>query len=81
MKSTGPYRIAIIGAGPAGFYAAGHLLANPSVSVAVDLFDRLPTPFGLVRSGVAPDHHKIKSVTRIYEKTARREGFRFVGHV
>lgn len=81
MKATAPYRIAIVGAGPAGFYAAGHLLANPSVPVAVDLFDRLPTPFGLVRSGVAPDHHKIKSVTRIYEKTARREGFRFVGHV
>jgi ferredoxin--NADP+ reductase len=81
MKATAPYRIAIVGAGPAGFYAAGHLLANTAVPVTVDLFDRLPTPFGLVRSGVAPDHHKIKSVTRIYEKTARREGFRFVGHV
>jgi ferredoxin--NADP+ reductase len=75
-----PLRIAIIGAGPAGFYAAGHLLAADG-PVRVDLFDRLPTPFGLVRAGVAPDHPKIKSVVRVYEKTAAKEGFRFFGGV
>jgi ferredoxin--NADP+ reductase len=75
-----PLRVAIIGAGPAGFYAAGHLLAAEA-PIRVDLFDRLPTPFGLVRAGVAPDHPKIKSVVRIYEKTAAKEGFRFFGGV
>ena len=49
--------------------------------VEVDMFDKLPTPFGLVRAGVAPDHPKIKSVIRVYEKTAAREGFRFFGGV
>jgi ferredoxin--NADP+ reductase len=73
-------RVAIVGAGPAGFYAAGHALATER-PVAVDLFDRLPTPFGLVRAGVAPDHPKIKSVVRVYEKTAAKEGFRFFGGV
>jgi ferredoxin--NADP+ reductase len=73
-------RVAIVGAGPAGFYAAGHALAAER-PVGVDLFDRLPTPFGLVRAGVAPDHPKIKSVVRIYEKTAAKEGFRFFGGV
>src|SRR4051795_659477 len=73
-------RVAVVGAGPAGFYAAGHLLASER-PVAVDLFDRLPTPFGLVRAGVAPDHPKIKSVVRVYEKTAKKEGFRFFGGI
>jgi ferredoxin--NADP+ reductase len=73
-------RVAIVGAGPAGFYAAGYLLAAEQ-PVGVDLFDRLPTPFGLVRAGVAPDHPKIKSVVRVYEKTAAKEGFRFFGGV
>jgi ferredoxin/flavodoxin---NADP+ reductase len=73
-------KVAIVGAGPAGFYAAGHLLVAER-SVGVDLIDRLPTPFGLVRGGVAPDHPKIKSVVRVYEKTAAREGFRFFGGV
>ena len=67
-----PLRVAVVGSGPAGFYATGHLLAAKDVTVSVDLFDRLPTPFGLVRAGVAPDHPKIKSVTRVYEKTAAR---------
>src|SRR3954447_14261549 len=71
-------RVAILGAGPSGFYAADQLL---KAGWAVDLYDRLPTPFGLVRAGVAPDHPKIKSVTRIYEKTARHEEFRFFGGV
>ncbi len=74
-------RIAIVGAGPAGFYAADKLLRSADVDVEVELFDRLPTPWGLVRAGVAPDHPKIKSVTRVFEKTARLEGFRFHGNV
>ena len=78
-------RIAIIGSGPAGFYAAGHLLkggvGGHSIDLEVDMFERLPTPWGLVRSGVAPDHPKIKSVTRIYEKTAAHPRFRYFGNV
>jgi ferredoxin--NADP+ reductase len=76
-----PLRVAIVGSGPAGFYAAEHLLKREDVAVEVDMFDRLPTPFGLVRAGVAPDHPKIKSVIRVYEKTAAREGFQFFGNV
>ena len=76
-----PLRVAIVGAGPSGFYAAEHILKDDDVHAQVDLFDRLPTPFGLVRGGVAPDHPKIKSVIRVYEKTAAREGFRFFGNV
>lgn len=76
-----PLRVAIVGAGPSGFYAAEHILKNSDLHAQVDLFDRLPTPYGLVRGGVAPDHPKIKSVIRIYEKTAAREGFRFFGNV
>jgi ferredoxin/flavodoxin---NADP+ reductase len=76
-----PLRVAVVGSGPAGFYAAGQLLADRSLTAQVDLFDRLATPWGLVRAGVAPDHPKIKSVTRLYEKTARLPGFRFHGNV
>jgi len=76
-----PLRVAIVGSGPAGFYTAEHLHKRDDVAVAVDMFDKLPTPFGLVRAGVAPDHPKIKSVTRVYEKTAARETFRFFGGV
>jgi ferredoxin/flavodoxin---NADP+ reductase len=76
-----PLRVAVVGAGPSGFYAAEHILKDGDVHAQVDLFDRLPTPFGLVRGGVAPDHPKIKSVIRVYEKTAAREGFRFFGNV
>src|SRR5215203_6498249 len=71
-------RVAVVGAGPTGFYASDQLLR---LGFSVDLYDRLPTPFGLVRGGVAPDHPKIKSVTRVYEKTAARDGFRFFGNV
>jgi ferredoxin--NADP+ reductase len=78
---TEPLRAAIIGAGPSGFYAAGQLLAIDEPQFAVDLYDRLPTPYGLVRSGVAPDHPKIKSVTKAYDKTSQHERFRFFGHV
>jgi ferredoxin--NADP+ reductase len=76
-----PLRVAIVGSGPAGFYAAEHLLKQESAAIEVDVFDRLPTPFGLVRAGVAPDHPKIKSVIRVYEKTATRDGFRFFGNI
>ncbi len=76
-----PLRVAVIGSGPAGFYTAGHLLAEPSERFEVDMFERLPTPWGLVRSGVAPDHPKIKSVTRIYERTAAHPRFRFYGNL
>ena len=71
-------RFAVIGAGPAGFYACEKLL---TAGFEVDLLDALPTPFGLVRSGVAPDHPNIKAVTRVYEKTAAKPGFRFFGGV
>jgi ferredoxin/flavodoxin---NADP+ reductase len=81
MTDDSPLRVAIIGAGPSGFYAAGQLLAVAEPQFAVDLYDRLPTPYGLVRSGVAPDHPKIKSVTRAYDKTSEHERFRFFGHV
>jgi ferredoxin/flavodoxin---NADP+ reductase len=81
MTDDSPLRVAIIGAGPSGFYAAGQLLAVAEPQFAVDLYDRLPTPYGLVRSGVAPDHPKIKSVTRAYDKTSAHERFRFFGHV
>jgi len=76
-----PLRVAIVGSGPAGFYAAESLFADAERTVEVDMFDRLPTPFGLVRAGVAPDHPKIKNVIRRYEKTAASEGFRFFGNV
>jgi ferredoxin/flavodoxin---NADP+ reductase len=76
-----PLRVAVVGSGPAGFYAAGQLLSSSDPVITVDLFDRLSTPWGLVRFGVAPDHPKIKSVTRVFEKTAKKPGFRFHGNV
>ncbi len=76
-----PLAVAIVGAGPSGFYAAEALLKAPGLTVRVDLFDRLPTPFGLVRGGVAPDHQKIKSVVAVYEKTAADPRLRFFGAV
>jgi ferredoxin--NADP+ reductase len=74
-------KVAIVGSGPAGFYVAEHLLKQTEVPLRVDMFDRLPTPFGLVRFGVAPDHPKIKSVTRVFDKIARNPQFRFFGNV
>jgi ferredoxin--NADP+ reductase len=76
-----PLRVAIVGSGPAGFYTAEHILKHDGAHAEVDMFDRLPTPYGLVRFGVAPDHPKIKSVIRVYEKTAARPEFRFFGNV
>src|SRR4051812_45585317 len=75
-----PLRIAIVGSGPAGFYAAGQLLGGET-PLEVDMIERLPTPWGLVRLGVAPDHENIKAVSRAFEKIAARPGFRFLGNV
>lgn len=76
-----PVRVAIVGAGPAGFFTAAALLEREHPVFSVDVFERLPTPFGLVRTGVAPDHQKIKGVTKTFEKTARHGRFRFLGNV
>jgi ferredoxin--NADP+ reductase len=73
-------RVAVVGSGPAGFYAAAALLAS-DLEVEVDLIERLPTPWGLVRLGVAPDHPNIKAVSRAFERTALDPGFRFFGNV
>lgn len=76
-----PLRVAIIGAGPSGFYAAEAYQKQKDLVVQIDMFDRLPTPFGLVRGGVAPDHQKIKSVTKVYDRIASQDNFRFFGNV
>jgi ferredoxin/flavodoxin---NADP+ reductase len=70
-----------VGSGPAAFYAAASLLASEDPTVEVDLIERLPTPWGLVRLGVAPDHPQLKTVSRAFEKIAARPGFRFLGNV
>lgn len=79
-SETRPIRIAVVGAGPAGFYAVEALLKSDQ-QVRVDIFERLPNPFGLVRSGVAPDHQSIKGVTRIYDKLLADARVRFFGNV
>ncbi|OBB69013.1 FAD-dependent oxidoreductase [Mycobacterium sp. 852014-50255_SCH5639931] len=80
-----PYHVAIVGSGPSGFFAASSLLkaadASEDIDVAVDMLEMLPTPWGLVRSGVAPDHPKIKSISKQFEKTAEDPRFRFFGNV
>ncbi len=78
---SNPLRVAIIGSGPAGFYTVSNFLRHRDLSVKMDMFDRLPTPFGLVRAGVAPDHQKDKSVIRAYDKSAENPNFRFFGNV
>ncbi len=75
-----PLRVAVVGSGPAAFYEAGHLL-DAELPVEVDLLERLPTPWGLVRLGVAPDHPQLKAVSRAFEKIAARPGLRFLGNV
>lgn len=84
MTQTGtemqPLRIAIVGAGAAGFYTASHLLKAP-LQVSIDMYEQLPTPFGLVRSGVAPDHQKDKSVTALYDKIAANPAVNFYGNI
>jgi ferredoxin--NADP+ reductase len=77
----GHLRVAVVGSGPAGFYAAGVLLASDDLAFEVDMIERLPTPWGLVRLGVAPDHPNIKAVSRVFEKIGATNGFRFLGNV
>ena len=77
---TAPLRVAVVGAGPSGFYATEALLKAETVA-RVDLIERLPSPYGLVRSGVAPDHPKLKQSIEVYKKIAALEGFRFFGNV
>ena len=81
MDSDRVARIAVVGSGPAGFYAAAQLLAQDGQPAEVDMYERLPTPWGLVRSGVAPDHPKIKSVSRVFEKVARNPRFQWFGNI
>jgi ferredoxin--NADP+ reductase len=76
-----PLRVAIVGAGPAGFYAAEAMLKRPNLVCTIDFFNRFPTPFGLVREGVAPDHQSIKAVTRVYDKIAGDSRVRYFGNV
>lgn len=76
-----PLRVAIIGAGPAGFYAAESLLKKSDLSLTIDFFNRFPTPFGLVRDGVSPDHQSIKSVIRVFDKILADPRVRFFGNV
>jgi ferredoxin/flavodoxin---NADP+ reductase len=78
--TAAPLRVAVVGSGPAGFYAAGALL-GADVPVEVDMIERLPTPWGLVRLGVAPDHPKLKTVSRAFERIADKPGFRFLGNI
>lgn len=75
-----PLRVAVVGAGPSGFYATEALLKSET-DARVDLIERLPSPYGLVRSGVAPDHPKLKQSIEVYKKVAALEGFRFFGNV
>jgi len=85
MSSPGspdrPLRVAIVGAGPSGFYTAAALLAATDLNVSIDLIDRLPAPYGLVRYGVAPDHPKIKMVERVFEKICLDPRVRYLGNV
>lgn len=80
MSQTRPFHVAIVGSGPSGFFAAASLLKS-GVDVRVDMLEMLPTPFGLVRSGVAPDHPKIKSISAQFDKIAQDPRFRFFGNV
>ena len=85
MPQRRPYHVAIVGAGPSGYFAAASLLkfadSDDDADVRVDMLEMLPTPWGLVRSGVAPDHPKIKSISAQFEKTALDPRFRFFGNV
>ncbi|MBI3832659.1 MAG: NADP oxidoreductase [Planctomycetes bacterium] len=76
-----PLRAAIVGSGPSGFYAADALISRAGLNVTIDIIDRLPTPYGLVRGGVAPDHQNIKGVIRVYEKVMAHPGVRFFGNI
>src|SRR5690606_5546254 len=76
-----PLRVANVGSGPSAFYAAEHLQKQSGLVIQIDMFERLPTPHGLVRGGVAADHTKIKSVTKVYDKIATHENLRYFGNV
>ena len=73
-------KVAIIGSGPSGFYTADSLLKSDR-DVQIDIIERLPTPFGLIRGGVAPDHQTTKKVAKAYEKTALNDGVAYFGNV
>ncbi|WP_232675990.1 FAD-dependent oxidoreductase [Nocardioides sp. R-C-SC26] len=75
VRHSGPFRVAVVGAGPAGLYAADELLKHPEISV--DVYDRLPTPYGLVRAGVAPDHPHTKRVEKLFRDVEEQPGFRY----
>jgi ferredoxin/flavodoxin---NADP+ reductase len=75
LTRKGPFRVAVVGAGPAGLYAADELLKHPEITV--DVFDRLPTPYGLVRAGVAPDHEHTKQVEKLFRQIESQPGFRY----
>ena len=77
------YKVAIVGAGPAGYFAAQALqnLQSDELNFSIDMIERLPTPWGLVRSGVAPDHPKIKTVSKVFEKIAHEENFRLFANL
>jgi ferredoxin--NADP+ reductase len=77
------YKVAIVGAGPAGYFAAQALqnLQSDELNFSIDMIERLPTPWGLVRSGVAPDHPKIKTVSKVFEKIANEENFRLFANL
>jgi ferredoxin--NADP+ reductase len=75
LARPGPFRVAVVGAGPAGLYTADELLKHPEVQV--DVYDRLPTPYGLVRAGVAPDHQSTKQVERLFRAIEEQPGFRY----
>ncbi|MFT4083279.1 MAG: FAD-dependent oxidoreductase [Nocardioides sp.] len=75
LRRRGPFRVAIVGAGPAGMYAADELLKHPEIGV--DVYDRLPTPYGLVRAGVAPDHRHTREVERLFSQIEQERGFRY----
>src|SRR4029077_18601882 len=80
MPAAARYRVAITGAGPSGFYAAEALLRSGQ-SVSVDMFERLPVPYGLVRFGVGPDYSGVSQVTKVFDRIARMENFRFFGGI
>lgn len=80
-SESNPLRVAIIGSGPAGFYTVSNLLKQRDLYVEMDMYERLPCPFGLVRAGVAPDHQKDKKVMRVFDKNARNPNYRFYGFV
>ena len=79
-SESNPLRVAIVGSGPSGFYASEALIKS-DLSVEIDLIERLPAPFGLVRNGVAPDHPKLKQAIEVYKKIAQNPEFNFVGNV